>query len=893
MKKALIIFLYIFTYIVLFLSFMPKQMPDRQRMINDIEADQEGGYLLAENKEYVNLIYAADFNRNISRIYSHSNRRGQQTGRIAGIECAEDGSVYYLEIWNKSQEKYLEIYRLTGSWDGQELVGTLKCPQELTIGSFCVKDDELLLSLVDSYDGYVLAYSTSAGTDTYELKERFKRRQTDGDTVVDSVFDGSFLYTLCSGGDITRYTEKTVKGYEVKADGEVFWTAGLPEGLLYCGREEGIRYLNGQEDIQILALSGNYVIDADMTADMEHTAALIGDEEDMRVVFDGGRSCRLDAGFKLSASAAAGLLLRPLLALTGIWLSAAALLTALMYIIKRRRRIAVHAVTCMAAANIAFVAGLTVFLYQNTRTLMEKSRQISNTLFNYEVIERLWKENIDAVDWDSYAGSEKFSQISEQLYDMWIQDDPEDINSQVSFKAMLIYADEEDAYVLNSWSEAYGRKLRSIMDAEVIRNALLLKGSDGYITLIPEGSSERRGYVLTTNFTSHPGVYMLTEASMQDLDMRCGRIWVLSVKRACAYGGVVLLAMGIFLAFLLRPVKKIRYSMGKVASGMYELPDVRMPDNEFGAMWIYLHKMCKALKVQEYSRDNVLNYYYKFVPKGFERLFGRERLQEVAPGESASVEASVCILSLAGEDSLLNGGKIRSYVGSMNSLLGMIGECCGRNGGILLADSSHFESVRAVYQDAAGGTERAAAFAVDSLRGLEEREELSCGLEPSALLHTGNFLCGLAGKGEQLYPFVTSQELTELWPYVDFFKELGVKMAATTEAAGRLRGSYSLRYIGYVGSDRTDKRFGIYEVLDVCADRERSLKQELSGLFGEGLGLFYEREYYRARGCFAGVLKRCREDYVARWYLFRCEALFETKDGGEADHSLKRQDGGL
>lgn len=154
------------------------------------------------------------------------------------------------------------------------------------------------------------------------------------------------------------------------------------------------------------------------------------------------------------------------------------------------------------------------------------------------------------------------------------------------------------------------------------------------------------------------------------------------------------------------------------------------------------------------------------------------------------------------------------------------------------------------------------------------------------LLHTADYLFGLAGGGEQAYPFVASMELGILGSYIDDFKRNGVRMVITGETKQLLPASVQIRYIGYLSSQDEKYKFHIYEVLDTCPQVQKEAKRKTKKQFQKALELFYQNNFYLARSAFLDILKECPKDGIARWYVFTCEELLNREDNRNYRYDL-------
>lgn len=68
-----------------------------------------------------------------------------------------------------------------------------------------------------------------------------------------------------------------------------------------------------------------------------------------------------------------------------------------------------------------------------------------------------------------------------------------------------------------------------------------------------------------------------------------------------------------------------------------------------------IDRMCTSLRIQKYRRDRETAYLYQYVPRNFEQLFEKERMQDIEVGETVQITATLGILAVIDRNVLLTG----------------------------------------------------------------------------------------------------------------------------------------------------------------------------------------------------------------------------------------------
>ena len=127
---------------------------------------------------------------------------------------------------------------------------------------------------------------------------------------------------------------------------------------------------------------------------------------------------------------------------------------------------------------------------------------------------------------------------------------------------------------------------------------------------------------------------------------------------------------------------------------------------------------------------------------------------------------------------------------------------------------------------------------------------------------------------DEVFPFIIAPQTDVIGKYLERFNELDVRMIMTEDTLLRLGEKVQTRFIGklHVGI----KEIKLYQVLDVYKEFDRQNRIKTDQMFRSALELFYQSDFYLARNTFAEVLKKCPDDLVAKYYMFRCEEALNS-----------------
>ena len=339
---------------------------------------------------------------------------------------------------------------------------------------------------------------------------------------------------------------------------------------------------------------------------------------------------------------------------------------------------------------------------------------------------------------------------------------------------------------------------------------------------------------------------------------------------------VIFLAGSVFCFFILwiqsEDLRRLGNAMQAVATGKedVELHRSMVLGNDMNVMWNSLYEVNKTIKRVYYSKYLMFEAYYRFAPKQIEKILNKDSITEVKSGDAIRLNGTIAMISTKQTRRIdLGAGQKDGQVDleDMNRLLALIASYQEDEKGILISGDGTLSMMRMLFLKGGNDT---IDFGIEFGHMLEEDGGNQM-TEASVLLHSTDVLYGIAGVKEQSMPFLLSEEIKELEQHVEWLRDMGLRLVMTDSVKSADDESFQVRYIGYFEIEAAPEKIRLYEVLDVCPEKERSRKLSYDEKFQQAIRLFYQNDFYLARSAFTEIVKESPEDRIAKWYLFTCE----------------------
>lgn len=330
----------------------------------------------------------------------------------------------------------------------------------------------------------------------------------------------------------------------------------------------------------------------------------------------------------------------------------------------------------------------------------------------------------------------------------------------------------------------------------------------------------------------------------------------------------------ILLRLALRPMAELTRQMRAVSDGDLTASGVADRNDELGQLHDAMQEMCAGLSIRDYEVNSIIRSYKRFIPTALHQLLDRASVMEVSFGDSNSITGCISLYSVNNRDSARSVLDDDAFVDFVSDCFSMLYEQVGAHNGQMLSNGFELASIPVYYP-------KRPLNALDAGLELQGRISRTSGkVTPNyfQMLHYTEFMYGIAGVEDRVFPFFSSGEIEFLSSFSDRLFSLGVAMAATDSYMKMTSGLQGRsRYIGFVNSADGKYSYKLYELLDAYSDIERTKRIRYDSQFQDAIRLFYHNDFYLARNQFSTLLKSCPNDGVARWYLFACEQAFNSE----------------
>jgi hypothetical protein len=384
---------------------------------------------------------------------------------------------------------------------------------------------------------------------------------------------------------------------------------------------------------------------------------------------------------------------------------------------------------------------------------------------------------------------------------------------------------------------------------------------------------------------------VITQVSNDGIDYRLSRARSDYMQTGLTIIFAAVLIMFLFNKGLTHPLSRIIRRMGKYGDGRFDTGNYM---NEFGkvsskgdvgAMERAVTEMGVSLAINEYETKTMINSFYRFVPRGAEKLLNRAGIPEISSGDIACIKDNLCLLSVENRESVQKLSDDKGYMSFVNDCFSVIYENAQRLDGMLLSGDFNLSSLPIMF---AGDSVKALQFGLDAITDGDNDNDGKTTPDFFMFLHNTKFLYGIAGTEEKAFPFLSSHEINFLNSYSSRLRSLNIKVVMTENYYKSLPAEhdFSARFVGFIASQDGAYRYKLYESLDCFCESEKLLRKRYNEKFQNAITMFLKNDFYLARSEFSSILRSNPTDGVARWYIFACEHLFNSGDLSQAAYNL-------
>jgi class 3 adenylate cyclase len=325
------------------------------------------------------------------------------------------------------------------------------------------------------------------------------------------------------------------------------------------------------------------------------------------------------------------------------------------------------------------------------------------------------------------------------------------------------------------------------------------------------------------------------------------------------------------------PVKELIYNMQITGERKDVNYTVVRSNDEIGELAEGYNDMAGRIEqyISNISRMNEA--YFRFVPKQFLDILGKESLTEIKLGDQVQKEMSVLFSDIRGFTALSEEMTPKETFDFLNEYLSQMEPVISRNQGFI--DKYIGDSIMALFM---GNVENALDAAIEMRvalaeynlkRKLDDKKSIGSGIG----INTGNLMLGIVGGHGRMDGTVVSDAVNLASRIEGLTALYGASIIITQDTLIKLEdpSRYNYRFLDVVKVKGKKEAVYIFEVLDGEPADIKKLKISTKQSFGKALQLYKSKDFEEALYLFKHVQQENPADKAAQLYIARCNNIIE------------------
>ncbi|HOT77473.1 MAG TPA: adenylate/guanylate cyclase domain-containing protein, partial [Candidatus Wallbacteria bacterium] len=335
-------------------------------------------------------------------------------------------------------------------------------------------------------------------------------------------------------------------------------------------------------------------------------------------------------------------------------------------------------------------------------------------------------------------------------------------------------------------------------------------------------------------------------------------LFVYNLTRGIALTLIVYFSLLAILSyFLLVSIRVLRNIVNKITSGDLEITIALKRADELGDLGEGINYMTRSLR--DYVKRNMeLNAaYFRFVPKNFVDLLGKESVMNVGPGDNVSRNMAVLFSDIQDFTSLSEKMTPQQNFNFINSYLKRMGPIIRENSGFI--DKYIGDAIMALF-DSADCALKCSVKMMEKLVEYNDHRQ-KAGYAPIAIrigLHFGPLMLGVVGENERINATVISEDVniaSRLENLCKHFNACIIASGGAMKACGNSDG-IETRPLGKYRLGGRPAPFELFEVIAPSYDENSRLKSETRTAFADGIDNYNRGKIELAMAIFTDVRRR-------------------------------------
>lgn len=323
---------------------------------------------------------------------------------------------------------------------------------------------------------------------------------------------------------------------------------------------------------------------------------------------------------------------------------------------------------------------------------------------------------------------------------------------------------------------------------------------------------------------------------------------------------------------LVFPVRELLASMKRTGEGEMNSYALVRTNDELGELSEGYNDMTRRLGEYIGSINRLNESYFRFVPRQFLDMLGKEAITDIQLGDQVQKEMSVLFTDIRDFTGLSEAMTLQENFDFINNYLGLMEPVIGRNHGFI--DKYMGDSIMALF---GGKVENAINAAIEMRRTLNDYNQVREAENKPPInmgvgIHTGDLMLGVVGGHGRMEGTVISDAVNLASRLEGLTKIYNSAVIISQDTLIKLDDPfrYAYRFLDIVKVKGKKESVYIFEILDGESETEKTLRLKTKNAFNHGLELYRSKRFDEAAEYFQAVIEGNPADGAARLYLQRC-----------------------
>jgi len=363
---------------------------------------------------------------------------------------------------------------------------------------------------------------------------------------------------------------------------------------------------------------------------------------------------------------------------------------------------------------------------------------------------------------------------------------------------------------------------------------------------------------------------------------------------------------GIFIAFvylilfvkwtttdIVRPVNELLEHMQKTGKDHVNEYAIIRTNDEIGALGEGYNFMTQRIRDYIDNISNLNQAYFRFVPKQFLDILGKQSIQEISHGDQVEREMTVLFTDIRSFTELSESMTPKENFDFINMYHGYMEPVIGKNNGFI--DKYIGDSIMALFPV---DVEDAINASIEMRIKLAEFNQVITQFDTEPInsgigIHTGSLMLGVVGGENRIDGTVISDAVNLASRLEGLTKIYGGSVIISEDTLVKINNSanYEYRFLDVVKVKGKKKAVYIFEILNGEPESCRELKKLTKLNFGRAADMYQNKEFDKALKLFSDICTQNPSDKAAAFYVNRCkhflkEGVPDDWDGIENLHKF-------